>query len=381
MVIGMSRQNLHYLVLYFVSALIMAAGITHIINNLLPQTLNPEKNIQFISKPHINKSIKSNQGQPDSEHTGLPVYVGYYVNKVNTHNNGNARSFYTDFYVWFRWPGKLGEKLPVEYMNSLFKPEITDETSPEQKCSVQKGEQYFPCNDVDNTELPRWHYKVMRVRGDFMYDLDLKTYPFDSQKLNVELEMSQHLYEQAYFTADNSSHIPDRLKVSGWMKGQSSITTEAIAYDTNFGILEHQENKTLYYARSTLSLDVTRDPLPYILKTLAPLFIIIFTGSLAFFLLPSNGGTRLSLTTGALLTAIALHITVSSSLPNVGLLTIMDRCFINGYLHICAATVETIIVGKLYTNHMQRAQQLDRISYLLFPLTLMVGFYFATNIQ
>jgi hypothetical protein len=72
-------------------------------------------------------------------------------------------------------------------------------------------------------------------------------------------------------------------------------------------------------------------------KAFLPVLLIVICASLIFFIMPSRVDGRIGLGITALLTLVALQLTASSSLPEVGYLMLIDKIYLASYAFIIAA--------------------------------------------
>lgn len=308
------------------------------------------------------------------------VFVGYYLNNLSTYEGSSAR-FYADFYLWMRWPSELGEQMQFEFMNSIDRPEIIDETASDQRCSFAGEDAWIACEQASAGDGKSWQYRVYRVNGNFAYELSLQSYPFDQQIFTIDLELSQLLSHQAMFIADSQSQLSSSIHIVGWRLTNASVITQNSDYKTNFGIPILAERPSLKYSRASLQIAANRVAQPYVLKTIAPLLLIFGIAMLSLFISIDKPDARISLGTSSILSAVALHINASSGLPNVGYSTIMDYCFFNTYIHITAIiTLNTLCayqrVSRAKTSPCKRLKVLDCAAIIL-PITYLCGLILA----
>ena len=130
---------------------------------------------------------------------------------------------------------------------------------------------------------------------------------------------------------------------------------------------------------------MTRDVLPYLVKLVLPIFIVILITSLIY-LLPARleeASTGIGVT--AMLTIVALQWTTDSSLPSVEYLTMLDLVYIVSMVYILAAMVYTVLASRRNRQEMAEALSgaLDRrvgiislVAYLVI-LGLTLAYYLS----
>ena len=131
-------------------------------------------------------------------------------------------------------------------------------------------------------------------------------------------------------------------------------------YPTNFGDLTANANTP--YSRVVVALPVTRDVLPYLVKLVLPIFIVVLITSLIYLLPARLEEARAGIGITALLTIVALQWNTDSSLPSVDYLTILDVTYIVSMIYILAAMAYTVLASRRNRAEMAQAltAKLDR---------------------
>lgn len=256
------------------------------------------------------------------------VYTGLHL--MNLYNlNMDEHSFYADFYVWFRWKGKL-DPTKIEFVNLI-----------EKWSSDQAG------FDGDSTPVrlkDGSFYKIMRIEGRFFHAFTLNRFPLDQHSLDIQIENPE-------YPADSLLYIPDTgvvairktLNMVGWEVKNCGLHTSIQDYGTNFG--NPQENARRY---SNLTFTVTlARPLSYfILKMLLPLLVVMLVSIGALLLHPTYIDTRSSLPIGGLLTAVFLQQTYNDALPDTGYMVLMDQLYLLCYILISLVLLQIVLAGN-----------------------------------
>ncbi|AIF82124.1 Neurotransmitter-gated ion-channel transmembrane region [Candidatus Nitrososphaera evergladensis SR1] len=222
--------------------------------------------------------------------------VGVYlvnVGKVDL----QAGSYDIDFYIWFSSDdpnANFTKSAPrFDFMNA-FNATIT----PSQ---VEPG------------------YYEARVEGTFVKNMDFRQYPFDTQRLTVEVEGFEPVEKLVFKPDTASSGFDDLINVPGWTLDGSS--SEVINH--------HYREGT--FSRYIFAFAIERAPLSAFLKTIFPVLIITAIAMLAFWMSPAHFAARVSLAASTLLAAVAAHLSAANQLPPIGYLTFMDKIMIIVY--------------------------------------------------
>lgn len=268
------------------------------------------------------------------------VRIGVYLLNVGKLDIG-AGTYAMDFYVSFR----------------------CDRDCQPSSFDILNGRSTAEKNDDD----PR--FKVFRVRADLLSQLDLRSFPFDSHKLQVVFEDKLLQDHQLVYEPDPSmTGIHPSAIVVGWRLAP----TWQVQIDRDPYPVYGQS-----YSRATFTIAVTRPKLSAFLKNLTPALIIALSGFLALFMGPDKASQRLTLTTSALVGSVLFHINMTSSIPPIGYLTFADRIMLINYLGL--ATVLIINVRFLALSEAGQTDLLNKqlSGTRLWCLLIFVAAHFA----
>lgn len=302
----------------------------------------------FTVHPHINPILGGSKAfqmrdELEKHHPGKNVNVGVYFNKIFDLDMPKEQ-FAADFYVWFRWKGNKKDKINFEFTNAK---------------EVKKTE------TILGEDAPGDHYLAYRVTETFHTEMDLKRYPFDEQVLAIEMEDSVESLDDLKYSYDPKSSIGAVSHFSEWNLSKAELISEEHSYSTNFG--EPDAKKDSYsYSKITWAFHILRNGLPYLLKTLFPLLLIILTSGTVFFIAPAHVEVRGLVPVTALLTIIGLQVASSVGLPSIGYATLLDHFFLLGYLLVFCVTVQFIATTRLAEHHPDISDRLNRLCGLTF---------------
>ena len=187
------------------------------------------------------------------------------------------------------------------------------------------------------------NYYEVRVKGTFLKNMDFRNYPFDSQRVTVEVEGFEPV-DQLVFAPDVAGSGYDSLvNVPGWNLGES--TSNVVIHDY----------PDLSFSRYVFSFDLERAPLSSFLKTIFPVIIITTIAMLAFWMSPTNFPPRIGLAASTLLAAVAAHLNAANQLPPIGYLTLMDKVMIVAYALFLNNLVSMVLQMRL-VDHKKEAE-------------------------
>jgi len=248
------------------------------------------------------------------------VTVGAYINDIQ-HLDLKSHSYSVDLYLWFRWKDKaLDPPASMEFVNPF---DLWGHTKTLE----------FPAT----VELPTGEqYQIVRNLGRFSTKLALYDYPFDEQNLLVEIEDSRMgIQGLEYVTDRDAISINPELRLPGFRIVRPQIEVLSHRYPTSFG--DPRESSAHHASRIRISVPIERPILTYSVKLLIPVLCVIFTAALMFLFSPSYVDARTGIGVTALLTIVALQITLNEDLPEVDYLVLMDKIYLASYLFVIAA--------------------------------------------
>ena len=283
------------------------------------------------------------------------VTIGVFINDLQDIDLA-SENFTVDFYLWMRWKNPaIDPSLTIEAMNS----EGTQNTTSSPTGGVA-GEPLYdaPVDMPDGSK-----YQVLRYQGVFSRKMNLEKYPFDTQVLEMVFEDKRKNASVIEFVPDTTPvTINDggAMSIPGYVLGNPSLIVVPHKYPTNFGDIS--ANASTPYSRVIVALPVTRDVLPYLVKLVLPIFIVVLITSLIFLLPARLEEARAGIGITAMLTIVALQWTSDSALPSVEYLTLLDVTYIVSMIYILAAMAYTVLASRRNRAEMAQAltAKLDR---------------------
>src|SRR5262249_52356735 len=195
-------------------------------------------------------------------------------------------------------------------------------------------------------------------------------YPFDKQILPLQLEHRWDGIEQLVFVPDDGA-VPEGknlaqaflstgLKVGDWIIDSARHRVETKQYETDFGSIQKGvwDGKS---SRYVFEVQLRRRLLPYTLKVLLPLFVIVAMGLSVFFMDAREFATQCGVSITALLSCVAFQI----SQPQVGYVVKADIFFFLSY-----AAIFSSLAVMVASNKWVHAGQPDRSNALTRKLRL-----------
>jgi hypothetical protein len=202
--------------------------------------------------------------------------------------------------------------------------------------------------------------QTQRVWGDFSQILDLKDFPFDSQKFEVTMVSVGNSTSDVQFELDKElkSGISPQFSLPDWeILGHK-------AWGHNTSIFEGMDEAAMF----TVSLEAKRYNEYYIVKVILPLFLIVAMSWIVFWIDPEQAGTQIGVATTSMLTLIAYRFSIDNLVPAVSYLTRMDTFILSSTLLVFATLGEAVLTSVL-TKHgkAKLAVRMDQWCRLIIP--------------
>lgn len=241
------------------------------------------------------------------------VLAGVYVVNIPT-VNPPKNSFDADFYLWLRWRGE-----------TIDPPEGIQVTNVFERWALETEAVYDqPQIQPDGSKLWIVHY-----HGNFSAPLSLKRYPFDRQTLRLVIEDEVLKAEQITFKPDdNPLRLSPDITLPGYAIGQPRISFGEFTYDV--GPVERVAQDWTF-PRITVEIPLTAPVASGVVKIFLPILIVLAAAAAALVVPPAHVDSKIALPITSLLALVAMHWGVSSSLPDVGYLLMIDVLYIVAY--------------------------------------------------
>lgn len=264
-----------------------------------------------------------------------------------------------DLYWWIRCPKGTGEgEMSTALMNAN---------------DIQSGDTY-------REDVGEIAYQSQRLQARLKVPLSLKHYPFDKQKILIDIEATWSRKFVAYVLdpddgptkqtpvccLDESVDLPD------WKIERVTASVDTHHYGTSFGF-PGQAAELKAFERLRLEIVAHREVLPYIIKYLLPLLIILAMAYARCFWGTDQLDSSTAVVSTALLAVVALHLAHATGLPEVGYLVTGDLFFIHSELVLVAMLTALVVEYRLDTT--ERTALANKIAAweraLLPPLVLL----------
>lgn len=280
------------------------------------------------------------------------VYIGMYLHDISDLSL-NEGTYDIDADLWVKWRGQFNPE------------EIRFANAAELERDILETE-----SDED------WHSARWRVRGTLRGDFPVQNFPFDQQKLTVQLELPRHLGD---LTPDLAgSGISSTFSITDWTWSREFrpvVTTET--YPSDLGKIT-DEGRPAEVRRVSFEVSLARPFTPVALKLFLPLGIVALIVFLSLFVPLTNLQPPLTMCVTGLVAVFAFQFSVSDVMPSVAYLTLADVLFITVYvLAVCCVTVLVTAHVLHLRDHTRAATVLRRIARVVLPIGVGLAVFFA----
>ena len=243
--------------------------------------------------------------------------LGLYLNSVYDFNLPD-KSFMADFWLWMNYKNdSLNFDDALELPNS--------KTADFSHYSIEKkGE---------------WNWATQKCKAQVMHQQDVSKFPFDEQRLRIEMEDAKYDTSQLIYTADTlNSKVDCSFNSREWSIESFTVTSGQRTYNTTYGNPELSGNSS--YPRVVAELVISRNNSWLMLaKMLTGTYVAFLISCLVFFVSSENQDSRFGLCVGGLFAAIGNKYIVESVVPTSTTNTLMDN------VHNLTFTFILLIVG------------------------------------
>jgi len=215
-----------------------------------------------------------------------------------------------------------------------------------------------------------------RFFGIFGSNMNYKSFPFDSQNFNIQIEPFS--YDKRHIVFSNIELFPKVANdsiIDTWEITAMNKRVEDYRYPE-----DNAENEI--YSRAVFEIIAKRMTGYYLWQVLFPLFMIIMASFVIFWI--RDFGTQIGIGFTLMLTVVAFNFYSASILPKLPYQTFIEAVIIVGYVFIFLGIIAVIVNYRIFGNKKKTdANKLLRTLRYIFPLgffVTMVLMYFVFHI-
>lgn len=271
--------------------------------------------------------------------------LGLYINSIYDFDLED-RSFKADFWVW------------MNYKNDSLK---FDEALELPNSKTATFSQY----SVEKKSGINW--ATQKCKAEIMYQWDVSKFPFDEQRLRIELEDAKYDAEQMVYVADTAnSKIDYSFNSKEWQIKNFVVWADERMYQTTYG--NPDLNGSSRYPRVVAEIVIQRaNSWLMLAKMLTGAYVAFLISCLVFFVSSDNQDSRFGLCVGGLFAAIGNKYIVESVVPASTTNTLMDNVHNLTFTFILLIVGVIIISLYLYEsgdeNKKRKSRTLDRRAF------------------
>jgi len=223
------------------------------------------------------------------------------------------------------------------------------------------------CTDLEKKYGLVYFSKKNYYRGVINNPMDLKRFPFDSQRLSFNFKVENEIGfipEVFHYSSDiietNLTNLenPEWNISDGWNGYGHYLHTE---FDIRLPYL------AIYF-------DIERKPTYFFFKIMLPIIFLLVVSWSTFWISPKELESRVTVSIVCLLSLIAYNFIIDNDLPKLGYLTFMDKFVLTTYIFAGIPTLQTILVRNFVDqNNLKLATYIDKKCKSYIPVT-----FFAT---
>lgn len=211
-----------------------------------------------------------------------------------------------------------------------------------------------------------------RLAGSLAVELDLREFPFDTQKLPVEVVSYQYSPAEIVFSADSEMVADlDRLSGDGW----AYKATEMGPYE--FRLRDDSRGASAF----RFAVSAERKAAYFVLTLALPMTLILFLAWMVHWLPDDLIPARIGTASATVFSLIAFGVSFRLTLPKIAYLTDADRFVLYSTLLVLVSLAVTVAsIRRVGKDQKDAAERLTRQARLAFPLlyVLIVVLTFTT---
>ncbi|MDH3977937.1 MAG: hypothetical protein OEU86_05425 [Gammaproteobacteria bacterium] len=209
-----------------------------------------------------------------------------------------------------------------------------------------------------------------RLTGELAADLELREFPFDSQKLPIDFLTYQYSKDEMEFSLNNEISGDDgSFSIEGWtMQILDPVSSEF-----------KPKGSSVIHPRITYYIEAKRNSRYYLVTMFLPMGLIVFMAWMVFWVPPDVIPSRIAISTASIFSLIAFGFSIRLSLPPVSYMTRADL-FTMSCMFMVFLALTVAVIGSRWasTDRLPAAFKLSAwmrwVYVLLFMATSSIAF-------
>ena len=230
--------------------------------------------------------------------------------------------------------------------------------------------------NIENQELVILSDGTIEYKEKFSAELeahyDLKKFPFDRQKLEIEIE-SFAWHDEVLLFQMNEEKIgfSNDFEIAEWHIEKVESKIESVK-----GIQDRAS-----FSEFLMEIVVVRQYEYYLWKIITPLIFLVIVSWSVFLMIGEKLADRLRFSMIGILTIVSFQFIISDILPRVSYFTLMDSFLSISFFIMLLTMLESVYVNNLdLVEESAQAKKLDMVSRIAFPVLYFVSLIALTLI-
>lgn len=195
---------------------------------------------------------------------------------------------------------------------------------------------------------------------------DLRRFPFDTQKLAIEILPGA---DESILALSLSEFSQGRIAMPEW-----NLAEEPYEARIDRSIRPYDADNAPLFSRAVFQINIERNWVYYFWRVILPLLTITVLSWSVLWMDRKDIGSRLSISFTVLLTIVAFNLIVADALPRIDYLTFIDLLILMTYIWTGAMLALCLHIYRLIgAGHEEKAERFDEMTRRYLPVTYLVG--------
>ncbi len=277
------------------------------------------------------------------------------------HVDDNEKTYFAEFYLSLHDNAEI-DISEIDFANAYIDPRTHGRQLTIEPLHGGASDRIYPAS-----------MKVYKVVGRFLFEPRLETYPFDTQSFSIEVQPRRS--DAAFIVQPPPVSLRDaRVITENW-----APVAHYVGYDEDFvpviDSFTHEASVAPFY-KASFVWQMRRETTDYFLRVVVPLGFILGIAYLSIFIPMSRFDSIVAIQVTALLSAVALYI----SLPKLDsdTATLSDRIFVFDYMMVSIMIAITVLrINPLIAARRWLVSALEFLHVAIIPALVVVAAYYV----
>lgn len=203
-----------------------------------------------------------------------------------------------------------------------------------------------------------------RMSGPLAVDLKLHRFPFDTQRLSIDIVSYRYAPDQLAFAADSELIAnPESFSAGGW---------RFEALDSEFSVFRLTDDGR-GTSKLSFAIQAERNSSYFVLTLALPMALILFMAWMVHWIQPDVIPARMGMSTATVFSLIALGVSFRLTMPRIDYLTRADQFVIYSTLLVLLSLGATVIATRwVNAGRVHAAERITAIARWSFPAVFLL---------